>query len=69
MEKTIIIGGMACGHCVMHVKNALSKVDGVANVEVELETKKATVTLEKEVEDTVLKTVVEEAGYQVVEIS
>ena len=69
MKKTLIIDGMACGHCVMHVKNALSKVDGVTNVEVELESKKATVTLEKEVSDLELKVVVEEAGYQVVELS
>ena len=69
MEKTLVIEGMACGHCVMHVKNALSKVDGVTNVEVVLESKKATVTLAKEIANTDLKTVVEEAGYQVVEIS
>ena len=53
----------------MHVKNALSKVDGVSNVEVVLESKKATVTLEKEVTNDELKAVVEEAGYQVVEIN
>ena len=69
MEKTLVIEGMACGHCVMHVKNALSKVDGVSNVEVILESKKATVTLEKEVANDELKAVVEEAGYQVVELS
>ena len=69
MEKTLVIEGMACGHCVMHVKNALSKVDGVSNVEVILESKQATVTLEKEVSNDELKAVVEEAGYQIVEIN
>ena len=69
MEKTLVIEGMACGHCVMHVKNALSKVDGVSNVEVILESKQATVTLEKEVSNDELKAVVEEAGYQVVELN
>ena len=68
MEKTLLIEGMACAHCVMHVKNALSKVEGVTDVNVELESKKATVTFEKEIANEQLKAIVEEAGYQVVEI-
>lgn len=34
MRKTIEIGGMTCGHCVMAVKNALAEVEGVTAEEV-----------------------------------
>jgi len=68
MKKVMIIKGMACNHCVMHVKNALAKIDGVEEANIELEKGQATVTLSNEVADTLLKTAVEEAGYQVVSI-
>lgn len=68
MTKIINIEGMTCGHCKMNVEKALQNVDGVKEVEVDLEKKVATVTLEKEVQDDVLKQVVEEAGYTVIDI-
>ncbi len=35
MKKQLSIEGMSCGHCVAHVKTALSEVLGVAKAEVE----------------------------------
>lgn len=51
MQKTISIEGMMCMHCVKHVNEALSKVDGVSLVEVSLENKNAIVTLTKDVSE------------------
>lgn len=57
-----------CMHCVKHVKDALSAVDGISSVEVSLENKNAIVTLTKDVSDSALKAAVENAGYDVTEI-
>ncbi len=65
MQKTISIEGMMCMHCVKHVKEALSKVSGVTEVEVSLDDKNAVVTLAANVDDSVLKSAVENAGYDV----
>ncbi|MFQ6016357.1 MAG: heavy metal translocating P-type ATPase [Anaerolineae bacterium] len=44
VEKMILpIGGMTCASCVGHVERALSKVEGVVSVNVNLATEKATV--------------------------
>lgn len=40
---TLKIDGMTCGHCVMHVKQALLEVDGVVSTEVDLQSGSATV--------------------------
>ena len=64
MTKTLKIEGMMCKHCVMHVEEALKKVDGVKNVTVFLENKNAVVELEKDVDDSVFKEVIKKAGYE-----
>ena len=69
MTKTIKIEGMMCQHCVAHVTKALSGVEGVSAVDVNLKKKTATVTLEKEVLNDVLIAAVTEAGYEVKKIS
>lgn len=69
MKKKLFISGMTCQHCVMHVKNALLEVVGVWKVKVDLDSKCAEIELEKEVEDSVLKAAVEDAGYEVVDIN
>ena len=46
MRKKISIEGMSCSHCVNHVTNALSEIDGVKNVNVNLEDKYAMVDTE-----------------------
>lgn len=66
--KKISINGMSCNHCKMSVEKALGSIDGVEKVEVSLENKSAIVTLNKEVENSVLKSVIEDAGFEVTEI-
>ena len=68
MKKKILIEGMSCGHCVKHVKNALTDLNGVKDVEVILDTKTAMVDVDEEVSEDALKAAIEDAGYEVKEI-
>lgn len=68
MKKKISIEGMSCGHCVNHVKEALSELKGVTSVEVNLDEKKAVLEASEEVNDEDIKFAIDEAGYEVVKI-
>ena len=65
MKKILYLEGMVCNNCVSHVTEAVLEIEGVAGADVVLEPKTATVTLEKEIADEVLKAAVVEAGYDV----
>ena len=65
MKKILYVEGMVCNNCVSHVSETLLEIQGVAGADVVLEPKTATVTLEKEIADEVLKAAVVEAGYDV----
>ncbi len=67
MKKQLTVEGMACKHCQMHVQNALAAVEGVTEAVVDLDSKKATVSLSQEVSDQVLMDAVTEAGYEPVD--
>ena len=69
MEKTLKIEGMMCSHCVMHVQKALAAIPGIAEVTVSLDEKKAKVKLNQAVSDDTFKVAIEEAGYQLAEIT
>lgn len=66
MTKELKIEGMMCQHCVKHVNDALSKMNGVTEVNVSLEGKKAEVTMDHEIAIEEFKKVIEEAGYELV---
>lgn len=68
MKKKINIEGMTCGHCVGRVSKALSSIDGVSNVDVNLDEKKALVNLDKEIPDEQFNKEIENVGYKVVGI-
>lgn len=68
MKKEMSIEGMMCQNCVRHVMNALKAVDGVEDVAVSLEEKKATVTASASVTEEALKSAVTGEGYTVVGI-
>lgn len=63
MKKVLIVDGMMCAHCQAHVQKALAAVAGVTEAVVDLESKKATVTLAQDVADQALMDAVTEAGY------
>lgn len=67
MEKTLKIEGMMCANCVKHVKKALEELDGVS-ADVSLEKKQAVISLESDISNDKLSSVIEEAGYKVTEI-
>ena len=70
MEKTVLpIQGMTCASCVNRVEKALSSLKGVVGVNVNFATERATVEyISGEVNIRDLKKVVQEAGYQVLEV-
>jgi copper ion binding protein len=63
--STLKIEGMTCMHCVAAVTKALSVVDGVKEVHVDLEKGEATFQEEQPVDSTVLTEAIEKAGYRV----
>lgn len=69
MTKTMVIEGMMCGHCEARVKKTLEKVDGVASAVADHKAGTAIVTLDKEIDDNLLKQVVEEQDYAVISIN
>jgi Cu+-exporting ATPase len=64
MKKEMNIEGMTCNHCKMRVEKALNGIDGVS-AEVDLEAGKAVISIMGEVDEVVLTSAVEEAGYKV----
>ncbi len=60
------IGGMTCQGCVRGVKNAISGVQGVTGVEVDLANKSATIEFDETVVAVdVIMSAITEAGYEV----
>jgi copper chaperone len=62
MTTTLKVTGMTCNHCVMAVKNALSAIPEVSQVEVSLEKGEAVVS--GDVPREVLVAAVKEEGYE-----
>jgi copper chaperone CopZ len=67
MESTYTVTGMTCGHCVAHVTEEVSGVEGVTDVQVTLEGGRMVVTSAAPLDLTKVKEAVSEAGeYEVV---
>ena len=64
-EKTYIVQGMTCEHCLASVTEEVSEVPGVAAVDVDLATGRVTVTGDG-VDAAAVRAAVDEAGYEVV---
>ena len=62
---TYKVTGMTCGHCVQAVTSEVSKIEGVTDVDIDLESGNVTVTSESEVQDADFRAAVDEAGYEV----
>ncbi|WP_440951963.1 heavy-metal-associated domain-containing protein [Methanococcoides sp. FTZ1] len=64
-ETTIKVEGMSCGHCKMAVTKAISEVDGVSSVDVDLDKGEASFTYDPQVTDIdTIKKAVNDAGYK-----
>lgn len=62
--KTIKVKGMSCEHCVKAVSKALSEIEGIENVNVELSKGEAHFEETKPVDLAVIQQKIEKAGYQ-----
>jgi copper chaperone CopZ len=61
---TLTVPGMSCGHCEAAVKGEVTKVAGVTDVQVDLDTKIVTV-LGDGIDRAAVVAAIDEAGYEV----
>jgi len=63
----LTIQGMNCGHCVMHVKRALSNITGLEIEDVQIGKAKVKYD-ETKITNDMIKATIDDAGYQLVSI-
>ncbi|WP_404431417.1 cation transporter [Microbacterium lacus] len=62
------VTGMSCGHCEASVRNEVTKLAGVAGVEVSAKTGRLVISTDSPVDDDAVVAAVDEAGYTAVRI-
>ncbi len=60
------VTGMTCGHCAASVREEISEIDGVTDVQVDVKTGAVAVSSESELDLDAVAGAVSEAGYQLV---
>ncbi|MFP4117834.1 MAG: heavy metal translocating P-type ATPase [Candidatus Woesearchaeota archaeon] len=63
MKKVYRIKGMHCASCAASVSKALEKLEGVNKADVNVATEKASIELDKDVDDNIMVEAVKKAGY------
>jgi copper chaperone len=65
MSETVVysVPAIHCAHCAMSIREEVSEVDGVEDVEIDLETKVVTVS-GRDLEDAALRAAIADAGYE-----
>jgi copper chaperone len=61
--RTYSVPDISCGHCKEAIEGEVTKLDGVAEVVVDVESK--TVTVDGVASDVAIRAAIEEAGYEV----
>lgn len=61
--KTFIVPNINCGHCISTIEMELSELEGVINVNANLDTKKVTVEWEPPLEWNDIRELLEDIGY------
>lgn len=64
VTTTYNVTGMTCGHCENAVREEVSEIAGVENVDVSAETGKLTITSASPLADADVVAAVDEAGYE-----
>ena len=64
MDKTYIVEGMTCQHCVASVTEEIAEIDGVDKVEVDLGTGSVVVGSAVALDEASVEAAVAEAGYR-----
>ena len=62
------VTGMTCGHCEMSIREEVSEIPGVQDIQVSAQTGKLNVTAEGEIDDAKVLAADEEAGYSAVRV-
>ena len=68
-KKKIKIEGMHCSHCVKRVEDALSSIENVKKVKVNLSKGEAEIISEKEINNDLIKDKITELDFKVTDIS
>ncbi|MGG2466127.1 heavy-metal-associated domain-containing protein [Paraclostridium bifermentans] len=64
MRKKLLVDGMSCMNCVIHLKEALQEdIKGLEVIDVSLENKCAVVEVNDNVSDEMIKSVIDDLGY------
>lgn len=63
---TVKISGMRCGHCVSAVTKALSALNGVSDVQVDLEKQEATYQEAAPVEMRLVQEAIKKIGFEII---
>ncbi len=66
MVSVLKVKGMSCNHCVMSITKALTKLDGIQNVKVDLQKGEVSFDDTKTLGPEKIEKAIEDAGYQVV---
>jgi len=61
----IRIGGMSCENCARHVREALTKLEGVQKVSINIEGGQALVEASGALDEAAIREAIEEEGYEV----
>jgi copper chaperone len=64
--ETHDVAGMTCDHCARAVRTEVSALDGVTDVDVDVDSGAVRITAQQPVPTTALRDAVEEAGYTLV---
>ena len=67
MSTIIKVKGMSCQHCVASVTKALSEIEGIADVQVNLEKGEVTFTENNSVSENTIKDAITKIGFEVVD--
>lgn len=66
MASILKVKGMSCQHCVMSITKALSQLDGIKNVQVDLAKGEVRFDNSKEIAPNRIEKAITDAGYEVV---
>jgi copper chaperone len=66
MATTLKVKGMSCQHCVMSVTKALSQLEGIKNVQVDLVKGEVRFDNTKEVASNQIEKAISDAGYEII---
>jgi len=67
MTITLKVKGMSCQHCVMSVTKALSQLEGIKNIQVDLAKGEVRFDNTKDVASNRIEKAISDAGYEVVQ--